>query len=90
MKVVHDISQFNLADVPARLRGLADEIEASGQSVHACVVVIDIEQVGVDIRGYGRGADNVRSLGLLQMGTYVMASALADFGIDTGSPPPAA
>lgn len=89
---VYDISDLNVADVPARLRDLADELEQTQQRVHACVVVIDVERVGVDVRGFGRGADHVRALGLLHMGSFVMASSVVDAPMEDDHPtrPPAA
>ncbi len=92
IRKVFDISDINLADVPARLRDLADEIEAMKYPVRACVVVIDVDRIGVDVRGYGRGADHVRALGLLHMGSFVMAASVVDAPMEDDHPttPPAA
>ncbi len=67
MKVVHDISHLNLADVPRRLRDLAREIEEVGDPVLACVVVIEYEQSGLTMPTFGRDADQLRTIGLLSM-----------------------
>lgn len=78
IRKVFDISDINLADVPRRLRDLAAELEEPGQSVRACVVVLDYMNGDIDVRGLGKDADDLRAIGLLEAGKALMAVSLID------------
>ena len=67
MKVVHDISRQNLADVPTRLRILADSIERGDEAVRACICLVEYEERGLTFPAFGRDADQLRVIGLLAM-----------------------
>lgn len=83
IRKVFDISENNLADVPGRLRDLADQIERFRLPLRACVVVLDPVTDPIDVRAFGRDADLLRTIGLLHtaatdLSTTVMARAYAD------------
>lgn len=71
------IGRVSLADVPGRLRQLADEVERGdyGQ-VPAAVVVLELADDGATSAatfGFGASADVVRSAGLLHLGLGVLS-----------------
>jgi hypothetical protein len=87
---VHDIRSFNLADVPARLRAFADEIEASGVQLRCCAIVLDPVDAPIGVTAFGRDGDLLRTIGLLHtaatdLATSIMAEAYADSGFPPAS-----
>jgi hypothetical protein len=87
--VVHDIAEFNVADVPAKLRRLADQLERSRQPVRCCVVTLDVADQPLCIETYGRDGDMLRTIGLLQYARATLTSSLVDFD-NFGPQPPSA
>lgn len=67
------IGHASLADVPRRLRLLAEQIEAGdyGRVLAAVVVLEQTEDVAAF--AFGQGADVVRSAGLLHLGLGVLS-----------------
>lgn len=79
MKVVHDITRFNLADVPGQLRRLADELEH--RHIRTCAVVIDFaDENTIDIPTFGRDADQLRTIGLLQLANAYLTDSIIEWG----------
>ena len=64
IRKVFDISEINLADIPARLRELADELERKPAPLAACLVVLDRGD-HLDVRALGRECDRLRAVGML-------------------------
>lgn len=88
---VHDISEFNLADVPNRLRMLADELEQRGSAIRACVCVIDFTHEPIDIASFGRDGDQMRAIGLLTTASACLTTSIIEYGRQDGrDPEPAA
>lgn len=71
------IGRVSLADVPGRLRQLADEVERGDHGqVPAAVVVLELADDGatsVATFGFGASAGVVRSAGLLHLGLGVLS-----------------
>lgn len=67
------IGRISLADVPGRLRELADQVERGdyGPVLAAVVVIEQTEEVAAF--AFGQGADVVRSAGLLHLGLGVLS-----------------
>lgn len=83
IRKVFDISDNNLADVPGRLRALADEIEKAGAQFRTCAVVLDPIAAPIAVRTFGRDGDLLRTIGLLHtaatdLATTIMADAYGD------------
>ncbi|MGE0289512.1 MAG: hypothetical protein AB7I42_25985 [Bradyrhizobium sp.] len=86
IRKVFDIRDVNLADVPARLRMLADELE--GRGIRGCAIVIDFTDDTLDIPAFGHDADQLRVLGLLHLGAATLASNLIEAGRQDGGRDP--
>lgn len=86
---VIDISGLSLADVPRRLRMLADELE-QGATPKTCVVVIEHDEEPLDIRGFGYGGDQARALGLLTLAVATMTDSILRRGREPRLPGDAA
>lgn len=69
--------QVNLADVPGRLRALADELEREGVRVRACVCVIDhADNSGLAIPTFGPDGDLLRTIGLLTLAASKLTASI--------------
>lgn len=90
MKLVHDISSISVANVPMRLRYLADELEAEGRHLRACVVVLDFADGPLDVASFGRDGDQLRVLGLLAHAQDAISDSIIELGRqDSRTVPPA-
>lgn len=68
-----------VSDIPAFLRGLANQIEASGEIPESAVVVFGSlgETVWVDGAGIN---GSIETIGLLRLGEHVVLNTLMPFG----------
>lgn len=86
--LVHDLSSLNLADVPARLRALADDLEQRGDAIRACAVVIDFTHWPLDIASFGSHGDQMRTIGLLALAQAYLTDSLIACGLQDGGRDP--
>ena len=88
---VFDISDRNLADVPRRLRMLADELEGKA-AIRSLTCIVEFAEEQMDIVAFGRDADQTRVLGILEIAQVTLAGSIVEFGYQTNGrdPDPAA
>lgn len=89
-KLIHDISDRHLGDVPRRLRMLADELERDSAPVTACIIVVEFADGRIDIPSFGRDGDQMRALGLLTLANAFLTDSIIDHGRQDGRDPDAA
>lgn len=68
MNVIELFPSGSCMDIVAKLRELADQIEQEGPDddlTVTCVCVTELESGNLELFGWGRNADRLRTLGLL-------------------------
>ena len=74
MSGVHEVDFGNLADIPQKMENMAAELRAGDHGKVCIAVCVILGEGGAPIVcGWGQGADELRTIGLLQLGASWLA-----------------